>query len=58
MSGTAAFFIAHLVSSVIYYADGNKEKGDLQEKEPRDSSKKKSSGHCEIELIDANGRVL
>jgi hypothetical protein len=26
IDGTAAFFIARLVSSVIYHADGNKEK--------------------------------
>jgi hypothetical protein len=30
--GTAAFFIAHLVSSVIYHADRDKEKCDLRRK--------------------------
>src|SRR4030095_658695 len=29
IDGTAAFFIAHLVSSVIYHADGDKGKCDL-----------------------------
>src|SRR5512132_596517 len=32
IDGTAAFFIAHLVSSIIYHADGNKEKCDLRRK--------------------------
>jgi hypothetical protein len=31
IDGTAAFFIAHLVSSVIYHADRNKGKCDLRD---------------------------
>jgi hypothetical protein len=30
IDGTAAFFIAHLVSSVMYHADGDKGKCDLR----------------------------
>jgi hypothetical protein len=41
IDGAAAFLIAHLVSCVIYHADGNEEKRDLPGKAKRVSSKLK-----------------
>jgi hypothetical protein len=40
IDGTAAFFIAHLVSSVIYHADRGKEKCNLRGKATTFSSRK------------------
>ena len=42
IDGTAAFFITHLVSSVIYHAYGSKEKRYLRLKGERVSSKRKT----------------
>ena len=53
IDGTAAFFIAHLVSSVIYHADGGKEKCVLLGGRPQGLVEWKDQNQPEILLLYA-----
>jgi hypothetical protein len=53
IDGTAAFVIAHLVSSVIYHADRDKGKCDLHGGRRQGFIEQEGQNHPEIELNDA-----
>src|SRR6476619_6670819 len=54
IDGTAAFFIAHLDSSVIYHADRDKEKCDLHGGRREGFIEQEGQNQPEIELNDAS----
>ena len=53
IDGTAAFFIAHLISSVMYHVERDKGKCDLYGGRRQDSFSGKAGIGAEIELNDA-----
>jgi hypothetical protein len=57
IDGIAAFFIAHLVLSVIYHADRDKGKCDLHGVTPQGFVKLKGQSYYEIELYNASIRI-
>src|SRR6266550_3748364 len=54
IDGTAAFFIAHLISSVIYHADRDKGKCDLHSAKRQGLVEWEGQNQPEIELNDAS----
>jgi hypothetical protein len=53
VDGTAAFFIAHLISSVMYHADRDKRKCDLHGGRRQGLVESEGPNRPEIELNDA-----